>query len=106
MVINGIQARNRIDSQTHDKAVFDQIPISNAVYKIRSEKYPYDGIDCDYDRAKYDQAYSEIENFFHIKSDTNLLNPFIDLQKFIRSCNFMYSIYPNKKTTLLLNQSD
>ena len=33
-VIVGFQARNEIDSQTHDNAVFDQIPISIAVCKI------------------------------------------------------------------------
>ena len=37
---------------------------------------------------KYDQAYSGIENFYHLKSETNLLNPFIDLHKFRRSYNF------------------
>ena len=61
--IVGFQARNEIDSQTHDNATFDRLPISNAVCKIGSEKYPDDGIKCDYDRDKYDQAYSEIENF-------------------------------------------
>ena len=53
-VIVGFQARNKIDSQTHDNAVFDRLPISNAVCKIGSEKYPDDGIECDYDRDKYD----------------------------------------------------
>ena len=81
-VIVGFQARNKIDSQVHDNAVFDRLPISNAVCKIGSEKYPDDGIECDYDRDKYDQAYSEIENFYHFNSETNLLNPFIDLHKF------------------------
>ena len=50
----GFQARNKIDSQTHDNAIFDRLPVSNAVCKIRSEKYPDDGIECDYDRDKYD----------------------------------------------------
>ena len=81
-VIVGFQARNKIDSQVHDNAVFDRLPISIAVCKIGSEKYPDDGIECDYDRDKYDQAYSEIENFYHLNSETNLLNPFIDLHKF------------------------
>ena len=81
-VIVGFQARNKIDSQVHDNAVFDRLPISNAVCKIGSEKYPDDGIECDYDRDKYDQAYSEIENFYHLHSETSLLNPFIDLNKF------------------------
>ena len=87
-VIVGFQARNKIDSQTHDNAVFDRLPISNAVCKIGSEKYPDDGIECDYDRDKYDQAYSEIENFYQLKSETNLLNPFIDLHNFRTNYNF------------------
>ena len=87
-VIVGFQARNKIDSQTHDNAIFDRLPISNAVCKIGSEKYPDDGIECDYDRDKYDQAYSEIENFYLLKSETNLLNPFINLHKFRTNYNF------------------
>ena len=87
-IIVGFQARNKIDSQTHDNAIFDRLPVSNAVCKIGSEKYPYDGMECDYDRDKYDQAYSEIENFFLLKSETNLLSPFIDLHKFRTNYNF------------------
>ena len=87
-VIVGFQARNKIDSQVHDNAVFDRLPISNAVCKIGSEKYPDDEIECDYDRDKYDQAYSEIENFYHLHSETSLLNPFIDLNKFRTNYNF------------------
>ena len=87
-VIVAFQARNKIDSQTHDNATFDRLPISNAVCKIGSEKYPDDGIECDYDRDKYDQAYSEVENFYLLKSETNLLNPFIDLHKFRTNYNF------------------
>ena len=87
-IIVGFQARNKIDSQTHDNATFDRLPISSCVCKIGSEKYPDDGIECDYDRDKYDQAYSEIENFYLLKSETNLLNPFIDLHKFRTNYNF------------------
>ena len=87
-VVVAFQARNKIDSQTHDNAIFDRLPVSNAVCKIGSEKYPDDGIECDYDRDKYDQAYSEIENFYLLKSETNLLNPFIDLHKFRTNYNF------------------
>ena len=51
-IIVGFQARKKIDSQTHDTVVFDQNSISNAVCKIGSEKYPDDGVECDYDRDK------------------------------------------------------
>lgn len=87
-VIVSFQARNKIDSQTHDNATFDRLPISNAVLKIGSEKYPVDGIECDYDRDNYVQAYQEIENFYRQHSQTNLLNPFIDLHKFRTNYNF------------------
>ena len=87
-IIVGFQARNKVDSQTHDNATFDRLPISSGVCKIGSEKYPDDGIECDYDRDKYDQAYSEIENFYLLKSETNLLIPLIDLHKFRTNYNF------------------
>ena len=87
-IIVGFQARNKSDSQTHDNATFDRLQISSGVCKIGSEKYPDDGIECDYDRDKYDQAYSEIENFYFLKSETNLLNLFIDLHKFRTNYNF------------------
>ena len=102
-VIVGFQARNKIDSQVHDNAVFDRLPISNAVCKIGSEKYPDDGIECDYDRDKYDQAYSEIENFYHLNSETNLLNSFIDLNKFRTNYNF-YVFDLSKQRDIIASQ--
>ena len=96
-VIVGFQARNKIDSQTHDNVTFDRLSISNAVCKIGSEKYPDDEIECDYDRDKYNQAYSEIENFYHLKSETNLLNAFIDLHKFRTNYNvFVFDLSKQK----------
>ena len=87
-VIVGFQASEKNDSQTHDNAVFDPLPISNAVCKIGSEKHPVDGIECDYDRDNYREAYQEIEKFYRLKSETNLLRPFIDLHKFRTNYNF------------------
>ena len=58
-LIVGFQARNIIDSQTHDNAKFDRLPISNAVLKIGSEKYPVERIECDYDRGNYREAYQK-----------------------------------------------
>ena len=77
----GIQARNKIDSQTLDNAIFDRLPISNAVCKIGSENNPVDGIECDYDRDNYREAYQEIENFYRLHTESNVLKPFIALQK-------------------------
>ena len=105
-VIVGFQSRNKIDSQTNDNAVFDQIPISNAVCKIGSEKHPDDGKECDYGRDKYDQANSEIENFYHLKSETNFSTHLLICTNSEEVRLFMYSISPYKKSTLLHNQSD
>ena len=87
-VIVGFQARNRIDSQTHDNAIFDRLPISNAVCKVGSEKHPVDGIECDYDRDNYREAYQDIRNFYRFHTETNLLRPFIDLHTFRTNYNF------------------
>ena len=84
----GFQARNKIDSQTHDNATFDRLPISNAVCKIRYEKYPVDGIDGDYDRNNYREAYQEVENFCRLRSKTISLRPFFDLRNFRTNNNF------------------
>ena len=59
-----------------------------AVCEIGSEKYPDDRIECDYDCDNHDQAFYEIENFYDLHSETNLLNLFISLQKFRTSYNF------------------
>ena len=39
-VIVGFQARNKIDSQTHDNATFDRPSVNNAVCKKGSQKIP------------------------------------------------------------------
>ena len=52
-VVVGFQARNKIDSQKHDNAIFDRLPISNAVCKIGSEKYPDDGIESETNMIKH-----------------------------------------------------
>ena len=93
----GFQARNKIASQIHNNAVFDGLSYSNAVCKIGSENYPVDGINCDYDREKYDQAYHENENVFLLHAETNLLNPFISLQKFRTDYNFYVFDFTKQK---------
>ena len=87
-VIVEFQARNKIDSQTLDKTIFDRLPISNAGCKIRSEKYHVDRVECDYDRDNYREAYLEIEKFYRLQTETNLLRPFFDLHKFRTNYNF------------------
>ena len=96
-VIVGFQAGNKIDSQTHDNAIFDRLPISNAVSKIGSEKHPVDGIECDRDRDNYRGAYQEIENFSRLKRETNLLRPFTDLHKFRTNYSFYIFDLPKQK---------
>ena len=52
-VVVGFQTRHKIDSQTHDNAIFDRFPVSNAVCKIGSEKYPDDGIEWGISMTKH-----------------------------------------------------
>ena len=97
-VLVGFQARIKIDSQTHDNAIFNRLPISNAVCKIGSERFPVDGIECDYDRDNYREALQEKGNFYWLKSETNLLRPFIDLHKFRTNYNFYVFDLSKQKT--------
>ena len=87
-VIVGFQNRNKHDSQTNDNSTFDRLPISSAVCRIGSECYPDHGINCDYDRDNYHEVYYEIDNFFKHHTQTNVLNAYIDLQKFRTNFNF------------------
>ena len=92
------QARNKSDSQIHDNGLFDRLPISYAVCKIGSENCPDNGINCDYDRDNYCEAYYEIENFFKQQTLTNILKPLIDLHLFRKLFIILvYLIYQNKK---------
>ena len=59
--------------------MFDRLPISIAVCKIGSEKDP---VKCGYDIDNYREAYQEIENFYRLHTETNLLRSFIDSHKF------------------------
>ena len=63
-VIVGFQNRNKIESQTHDKATFDSLPISSAVCTIGSENYTDNMITCDYDRDNYHEAYVIVVKHF------------------------------------------
>ena len=56
--------------------------------KKGSEKYPVDGIECEYDRDNHREAYQEIENFYRLKSEISLLRLFIDLHKLRTNYNF------------------
>ena len=77
----------------------DRLHVSNAVCKIGSEKHPNDGMECDYDRDNYHQAYHEIENFFILHVKTNLFNPFISLQKFRTDYTFYVFDLSKQKPT-------
>ena len=64
--------------------------------KIELEKYPVDGIECNCERGKYDQAKEEIENFKKIQTETNLLEQFIDIKMSRTNYNFTCENCTNK----------
>ena len=78
----------KYDSQAHNNATFDRLPKSNAGCEIESEENPVDGIKCIYDRDKNDQAYYERKDVCKNHSETNLLKPYNNLQKFRTIYNF------------------
>ena len=67
------------------------------------KKCPVDGIDCDFTRDMYDQAYHGKENFFIHHTATNFFSPFIVYTNSEQSTIFMYSTYPNKNHPKHLN---
>ena len=82
-VIVGFQARNKIDSQTHDKEISDRLTISNAVCNRDQENIPMmeSSVFMIESITNY-QLYSETDVFFiH-------LNPFIYFTKFMTNHNF------------------
>ena len=103
-LVVGFQAREKIDSQIHDNAISDRLPISKAVWKIGLEKYPVDGIERDYDRDNYRGAHQEMKNFYRLKNETNLLRPIIDVHELRYNYNF-YVFYLSKQTDHIASQS-
>ena len=75
------------------------------VCKIVSKK-PFDGIEWTYERDKYTQTFSEIENLYKMHAETNLLKPFIDFWEITTDSKFLYLICPNKSVKYHLNQLD
>ena len=94
-MIFGFQARIKIDSQLHN-CTFDNLQVSNALCKIVSEKDTDDGIECNYDRDNYHLQYHEIKNVLILHSQTNLLNPFISLQKFRTNTFYVFDLSKRK----------
>ena len=97
-IILSFQARNKFDAQSQNNSTFDQLSVS--VCKMGPDKYADDGIECDYDRDNYHQAYHEVVNFFKLHSQTNLVNLFISLGKFRTEYNFYVFDLSKQKPTM------
>ena len=96
-VIIGFMADNKFDSQLHDNSVFDWLPISQAVCRIGSEKYPGDYINLNYPRNNFHEAYYQIENFFLKHTEDRTMKPFIGPNSFRRSYNLYVFDITNQK---------
>ena len=58
---------DKFDSQTHDNFVFDWLPVSSAVCRFGSERYPDNYMNFVYSRIKFHEGYYGIEKFFSQK---------------------------------------
>ena len=96
-VIVGFMEDVRFDSQLHDNSVFDWLPISQAVCRLGSDRYPTDYINLDYSRTNFHEAYYQIENFFLKHSEDRILKPFIGINSFRRYYNFYVFDLTNQK---------
>ena len=96
-VIVGFMQDAKFDSQVHDNSVFDWLPISQAVCRLGSDRYPTDYINLDYSRNNFHEAYYQIENFFLKHSEDRILKPFIGINSFRRYYNFYVFDLTNQK---------
>ena len=96
-IIIGFMADEKFDSQLEDNSVFDWLPISQAVCRIGSDRYPNDYINLDYPRNNFHEAYYQIENFFLKHTEDRVLKPFIGLNSFKESYNlYVFDISSQK----------
>ena len=63
-IIVAFMNTQKFDNQERDNSIFDRLPIVYCVCKIGSEIFPENGINCNYDRDNFCEAYYEIENIF------------------------------------------
>ena len=75
-------ADNKFDNQEQDNSVFDWLPISQAVCRLGSDRYPNDYINLDYSRNNFHEAYYQIENFFLKHTRDRVIKPFIGPNSF------------------------
>ena len=96
-IIIGFMKDEKFDSQLHDNSVFDWLPISQAVCRLGSDRYPNDYINLDYSRNNFHEAYYQIENFFLKHSGDRLMKPFIGPNSFRTSYNlYVFDISSQK----------
>ena len=97
-IIIGFMADEKFDSQLHDNNnIFDWLPISQAVCRIGSERYPGNYINLNYPRNNFHEAYYQIENFFPKHSEDRIMKPFIGPNSFRRFYNLYVFEINNQK---------
>ena len=55
---------DKFDSQRHDNSVFDWLPVSSAVCRLGSERYPDKHMNFDFSRNNFHEGYYGKGNFF------------------------------------------
>ena len=90
-------ADNKFDNQEQDNSVFDWLPISQAVCRLGSERYPADYKNLNYPRSNFHEAYYQIENFFLKHSEDRIMKPFIGPNSFRRFYNLYVIDISNQK---------
>ena len=63
-VIIAFMKNDNLDSQRHDNSVFDRLPVSSAVCRLGSEKYPVNYLNFDCSRTNFQEGFYGIEIFF------------------------------------------
>ena len=64
-IIVGFQSIERLQSQTQNNGVFDQLNITSAQCRIGTDRYPDQPYTLDYTRNKYNDAYEAVRNYYY-----------------------------------------
>ena len=87
-VIIAFMVNDKFDSQRHDNFVFDWLPMSSAVCRLRSERYPDNFINFDNSGNIFQESYHGIENFSFKHTEDKVLIHFIVINSFRVIYNF------------------
>ena len=96
-VIVGFMESDKYDEQTRDNSASDWLPVSFAVCRLGSGRYPDNYKIFDYPKTNFHECYYGIENFFLKQTEDRVIKLLVDINLFRRNYNFYVFDISNKR---------